>query len=149
MKEPLQGSQTERRPSKLRKFLDRNPRIHLLVVRVLRFLAARSPCVFCRIINGEITGRVIYQDDLVTAFGDAHPSASTHILIVSNIHRKSINDLQPQDAGLCGHLFTVAKQLALKEGLVERGYQLMINTGFNAGQTVFHLHMHLRDMESL
>ena len=102
--------------------------------------------MFCDIVNGAETGRVLYQDDLVTAFRDSHPSASTHILIISNRHIESFNDLQPGDIILCGHLFTVAKKMAEVENIADYGYQLMINTGFDAGQTVFHLHMHLRDM---
>jgi histidine triad (HIT) family protein len=112
-------------------------------------LRRRSACVFCDIVNGGETGRVLYQDDLVTALWDAHPAASTHILIISNRHIESLNDLQPGDISLCGHLFTVAKKMADAENIADCGYQLMINTGFDAGQTVFHLHMHLRDMDSM
>ena len=88
---------------------------------------------------------MIYQDDLVTAFWDAHPSTSTHILIVSNRHIESLNDLQPGDVALCGHMFTIAKQLADAENIQDSGYQMVINTGLHAGQTVFHIHMHLKD----
>ena len=102
--------------------------------------------MFCKIINGEEPGRVLYQDELVTAFWDSHPSASTHILIISNRHIESLNDLQPGDITLCGHLFTVARKMAEAEAIADCGYQLMINTGLDAGQTVFHLHMHLRDL---
>ncbi|MFC2063785.1 HIT domain-containing protein [Chloroflexota bacterium] len=102
--------------------------------------------MFCKIINGEESGRILYQDDLVTAFWDSHPSASTHILIISNRHIESLNDLQPGDISLCGHLFTVARQMAETENIADSGYQLMINTGFDAGQTVFHLHIHLRNL---
>jgi len=102
--------------------------------------------VFCDIVNGGQTGRVLYRDDRVTAFRDAHPSATTHILIISNRHIESLNDLQSGDISLCGHLFTVAKKMAYAENIADYGYQLMINTGYDAGQTVFHLHMHLRNM---
>jgi len=135
-----------KRPSSLRIFLDRHTRIHLWIIRLLRLLRRRSSCPFCDIVDGKAPGRVIYQDGLVTAFWDAHPSASTHILIVSNRHIESLNDLQPWDISLCGHLFTIAKELAQERGLIDEDYQLMINTGFDAGQTVFHLHIHLRNL---
>ena len=138
-----------KRASRLRKFLERNPQIHLWVVRLLRLLRRRSACVFCDIVNGGQTGRVLYRDDRVTAFRDAHPSATTHILIISNRHIESLNDLQPGDISLCGHLFTVARNIAEVENITDCGYQLMINTGFDAGQTVFHLHMHLRNVDSM
>ena len=102
--------------------------------------------MFCDIVTGGEPGRVLYQDDLVTAFWDSHPSAITHILIISNRHIESLNELQPGDISLCGHLFTVAKKMAYAENIADYGYQLMINTGYDAGQTVFHLHMHLRNM---
>jgi histidine triad (HIT) family protein len=138
-----------KKPSRLRVFLDKHTLIHIWVVRLLRLLSSRSTCPFCDIVQGKAPGRVLYQDDLVTAFWDAHPSTSIHILIVSNRHIESMNELQPGDLSLIGHFFTIAGRLAEKENLVDDGYQLMINTGFDAGQTVFHLHMHLRDMESL
>ena len=102
--------------------------------------------MFCDIVNGGEPERVLYQDDFVTAFWDSHPSASTHILIISNRHIESLNDLQSGDISLCGHLFTVAKKMAYAENNADYGYQLMINNGYDAGQTVFHLHMHLRNM---
>jgi histidine triad (HIT) family protein len=87
---------------------------------------------------------VLYQDDLVTAFRDAHPAASTHILIVPNCHIESLNDLEPQDKILVGHMLLIAKKLAHQENLDSGEYNITINTGLNAGQTVFHLHLHLK-----
>jgi histidine triad (HIT) family protein len=80
----------------------------------------------------------------VTAFRDAHPAATTHILIVPNRHIASLNDLVPEDENLGGHLLLVAAELARGEGIHQPGYNLMVNTGLHAGQTVFHLHLHLR-----
>jgi histidine triad (HIT) family protein len=102
-----------------------------------------SPCIFCRIISGESTAKVLFRDDLVMAFRDIHPIASTHILIVPIRHIGSINDLKEGDEALIGHMVLLARQLAEKDGLTERGYRLLINTGAHAGQTVFHLHLHL------
>ncbi len=100
-------------------------------------------CVFCKIIKGEIPSDRLYQDELVTAFRDIHPAAPTHILIVPNKHVASVNEIQPQDEALVGHLFSVARQLAEREKIQRTGYRLIINTGPDSGQVVFHLHMHL------
>ena len=102
-----------------------------------------SNCAFCRIVNGEAPAKVIYRDEAVTAFRDIRPIASTHILIVPNRHIASVNELEPGDEALVGHMFTAAKQIAAQEGLSERGYRLIMNTGADAGQTVFHLHLHV------
>jgi histidine triad (HIT) family protein len=101
------------------------------------------PCIFCKIISGESPAQILRRDDLVTAFRDIHPIASTHILIVTNRHIDSVNKLEPEDEHLVGHMVLVAKELAKQEGLAERGYRLIINTGAHAGQSVFHLHLHL------
>jgi len=100
-------------------------------------------CIFCRIISGEEPGRIIFRDDLVTAFRDVHPVATTHVLVVPNRHIASVNDLEAGDEPLLGHMVLVAKQLAEKEGLSKHGYRLIINTGAHGGQSVFHLHVHL------
>ncbi len=102
-----------------------------------------TDCVFCKIIAGEIPGTLVFQDGQVTAFRDLNPAAPTHILIVPNKHIDSINSLADQDEALVGHLFTAARQIAAQEGIAEGGYRLTINTNAHAGQTVFHLHLHL------
>jgi histidine triad (HIT) family protein len=89
---------------------------------------------------------VLYQDDLVTAFWDAHPASSTHILIVPNRHIPSLNEFSEQDELLSGRLFLVASQIARQENIHRRGYSLTVNTGLHAGQTVFHLHIHLKSL---
>jgi histidine triad (HIT) family protein len=100
-------------------------------------------CIFCDIVSGESPARIIYRDELVVAFRDIHPIASTHILIITNRHIDSANNLELQDEPLVGHMVLVAKQLAEQEGIAEPGYRLIINTGAHAGQSVFHLHLHL------
>ena len=102
-----------------------------------------SDCIFCKIITGDIPSKHVYHDDQVTAFRDLNPAAPTHILIVPNKHIDSINTLTNEDEQLIGHLFTTAKQIAAQEGIAENGYRLIINTGAHAGQTVFHIHLHL------
>lgn len=100
-------------------------------------------CVFCKILSGEAAASIIYRDEQVTAFRDIHPIARTHILIIPNRHIASVNELEPGDEALVGHMFMVAKALAAQDGVAENGYRLMINTGVHGGQTVPHLHLHL------
>ena len=100
-------------------------------------------CLFCKIVSGEIKGTIVYRDDQATAFRDINPVAPTHILIVPNEHIASVSALASEDEQLMGHLFTVAGQLAKSEGIAEGGYRLITNTGPDAGQTVFHIHVHL------
>ena len=102
-----------------------------------------SDCIFCKIIKGEIPSTNVYKDEQVTAFRDINPVAPTHILIVPNKHIDSVDVMIVDDGPLIGHLFTVAKELAAKEGIAEGGYRLVVNTGAESGQTVFHVHLHL------
>jgi histidine triad (HIT) family protein len=99
-------------------------------------------CTFCRIANGEESARIIYQDEEVTAFHDRNPQAPTHVLIIPNEHIESVNEVTAGDVDLLGKLFVVARRVAEQED-VTGGYRLVVNTGSRAGQSVFHLHMHL------
>ena len=99
-------------------------------------------CTFCRIARGEESARVIYQDDEVTAFHDRNPQAPTHVLIVPNEHIENVNHVTDDDVELLGKLFVVARRVAEQESVAE-GYRLVVNTGAEAGQSVFHLHVHL------
>ncbi len=100
-------------------------------------------CIFCKIIAKDIPGDVVYADDYVTAFRDIQPVAPTHILIVPNKHIPSINELTEDDAHLLAKMNLAAQQIAKGEGVAEDGYRLIINNGLDAGQIVFHIHMHL------
>jgi histidine triad (HIT) family protein len=100
-------------------------------------------CVFCNIVNGKQPAQIVYKDELVTAFHDIQPHTPLHILIVPNRHIPSVNDLLPTDEALVGHIVTVAGRLAAEHGSAQTGYRLSINTGPDAGQSVFHLHLHL------
>ncbi len=99
-------------------------------------------CLFCRIAAGEAPATVIYRDDHVLAFRDINPQAPTHILIVPIRHIESVTEIQAADFELLGRLITAAQSLVKTEGLAQ-GYRLVINTGRQAGQSVFHLHVHL------
>lgn len=100
-------------------------------------------CIFCRIIKGELPANILYQDEQVVAFRDIHPQAPTHILIVPTQHIPTLNDLQEAQQSLVGKMLLVATQLAQKEGIAKRGYRLVINCLEEAGQAVFHIHLHL------
>ena len=102
-----------------------------------------STCVFCKIVNSKIPADIVHRDELVTAFRDSNPQAPTHILIVPNRHIRSLNELQAGDETLIGYMFSVATKLAIQESVGQNGYRMVINTGANGGQTVFHLHLHL------
>lgn len=98
--------------------------------------------IFGKIVRGEATADILYQDDLVTAFRDVSPQAPTHILIVPNRPIASVDDVSEEDEPALGRLFNVARRLARSEGL-DRGYRLIVNCKEQGGQEVFHLHMHL------
>jgi histidine triad (HIT) family protein len=98
--------------------------------------------IFSKIIRKEIPADIIYEDDLALAFRDVHPQAPVHILIIPKKPIVSISEATTEDAALLGHLLLTVKRVATQEGLVE-GYRIVINTGNDGGQTVFHLHLHL------
>lgn len=102
-----------------------------------------TDCVFCKIIRAEMPAQLLHQDEYATAFRDIRPAAPVHILIVPNKHIDSVNELTPEDEPLVGHLFTLARELARREGIAEAGYRILSNTGREGGQTVYHLHLHL------
>ena len=102
-----------------------------------------SDCLFCKIIKGDIPSTSVYRDEQAYAFHDINPAAPTHILIVPTKHIDSINFMINDDEQTVGHLFSVAKQIAAQEGIEEAGYRLVVNTNAGAGQTVFHIHLHL------
>lgn len=100
-------------------------------------------CIFCKIVEGTAKADIVFRDDQVTAFRDIHPAAPTHILVVPNKHVESVNGVTPDDEAMLGHIFLTASQIAQQEGLAADGYRLVVNTGTNAGQVVFHLHLHI------
>ena len=102
-----------------------------------------SNCMFCRIVGGEVTTRIVYADDLITAIRDLNPQAPTHILLLPNKHIAGIGDVTDADAQVLSALFLTAPAIAREQGLAEGGYRLVVNQGANGGQSVFHLHLHL------
>ena len=102
-----------------------------------------SNCLFCRIAQGEIPADLVRSDPDLVAFRDIHPQAPTHILIIPRKHIASVNELGEGDTDLMGKLFLAARDLAREEGISDPGYRMVVNAGPAAGQTVFHLHLHL------
>ncbi len=101
-----------------------------------------SDTIFGKIIRQEIPADIVYEDDLTLAFRDVNPQAPVHILIIPKQPIVSIAEANEADAALLGHLLLTVKRVATQEGL-EEGYRIVINTGKDGGQTVFHLHLHL------
>jgi histidine triad (HIT) family protein len=109
----------------------------------------KKDCLFCEIIQGKKPAKIIYEDDLVIAFDDISPKAPIHKLIVPRKHIATINDLTPEDNELIGHMTQVAKKLAKENKIDESGYRILMNCNSDAGQVVFHIHMHLLGGRSL
>jgi histidine triad (HIT) family protein len=100
-------------------------------------------CLFCRIIAGEIPSSKVYEDDDVFAFNDINPQAPLHVLVVPKRHVATTNDLAAGDDALVGTLVRRAAGIAAEKGYAERGYRTVLNCNAEAGQTVFHIHLHL------
>ena len=100
-------------------------------------------CLFCKIISREIPGSIVYEDDHVLAFNDINPQAPTHVLIVPKRHIETPNDLQPGDDQIVGELARRAAAIARDKGIATSGFRTVFNTNRDAGQTVFHIHLHL------
>ena len=100
-------------------------------------------CLFCKIIEKKIPAKIVHEDDFSLAFEDVNPQAPTHTLIVPKKHIQDIHSVTVADRELIGHLFFVAKSIASQKGLEKNGYRMVINNGREAGQTVFHVHLHL------
>ena len=102
-----------------------------------------ADCLFCKIINKEISSDLVYQDDLVTVFKDINPAAPVHLLIVPNKHIPSVIEMEEGDEEVMGKLFSTAREVAEDLGIHHSGYRLIINNGPDGRQEIHHLHMHL------
>lgn len=106
-------------------------------------------CLFCKIASGDVDARIVHEDDRCLAFEDVNPQAPTHVLVVPRRHIATLNDLGPDDEGLVGHLVTVAGDIAEDRGHAGAGYRVVMNCNAGAGQSVFHIHLHLLAGRSL
>lgn len=100
-------------------------------------------CLFCDIVKKEIPGKVVYEDEKAIAFEDINPQAPVHLLIIPKAHISGLSAVKPEETGTLAHLFSLVPKLAEKNGVLETGFRTVVNSGTAAGQTVFHLHLHL------
>lgn len=108
-----------------------------------------NDCIFCKIINGDIPSKKVYEDDDILAFEDINPMAKVHILLIPKKHIATAADLQEEDAAVIGKIFLVAKKIAEEKGMAEDGYRIVNNCKSHGGQEVFHIHFHLLGGEKL
>lgn len=102
-----------------------------------------SACLFCKIGAKKIPAKIIHEDTDTVAFEDIKPQAPVHVLIIPKKHISTVLEITAEDKSLIGHLFLVAAKIAKEKGIDERGFRLVINTNAEAGQTVYHIHLHL------
>lgn len=102
-----------------------------------------SDCIFCKMVAGAIKPDKVYEDADVLAFRDINPQAPVHVLIVPKRHVATLNDLNGEDATLMGKLFLAAKKVAAQSGVASSGYRTVVNCNADAGQSVWHVHLHL------
>jgi len=104
---------------------------------------SEDKCLFCRILAREIPAEIIHEDDRTVVIRDINPQAPTHVLVIPREHIESLDEASRADEALLGHLLRVAARIANEAGLADSGYRTVINNGAGAGQSVFHLHVHL------
>lgn len=104
---------------------------------------SEKDCLFCKILAGDIPADVVYESETAIAFRDINPQAPTHVLIIPRKHIATINDLEEDDQAIVGSLYSAAKEIANQEGFADIGYRAVMNCNEAAGQTVFHIHLHL------
>jgi histidine triad (HIT) family protein len=102
-----------------------------------------ADCLFCKLIAGQVPATIVYQDDRVFALKDINPQAPMHVLIVPRRHIPTLNDLGQDDDGIVGELVRRGAALAREQGYADRGYRTVFNCNAEAGQTVFHIHLHV------
>lgn len=100
-------------------------------------------CLFCKIVEKKIPAQLVYEDEHVIAFRDIRPVAPTHVLIIPRVHFASLDEATAEHREVIGHAMMTAAKIAREEGFADNGFRTVVNTGEHAGQTVFHLHVHL------
>jgi histidine triad (HIT) family protein len=100
-------------------------------------------CIFCKIAKKEIPSEIIFEDDLILAFKDINPQAPSHILVIPKEHYPSLNEIPEEKKEILSHILMNIKRIAQQTGASENGYRVVLNTGKNSGQEVFHVHFHL------
>lgn len=102
-----------------------------------------AECLFCKIIGKQIPAKIVYEDDIVIAFEDINPQAPVHILVIPRKHISTSLGITETDLPLVGHMIWTAGKIAEKRGIADRGFRLVMNTNAEAGQTVYHIHLHI------
>lgn len=102
-----------------------------------------TDCLFCKILDGDIPADIVHESDTTIAFRDINPQAPTHVLIIPRQHIATINDIDEEHQAVVGSLFRAAREIAAQEGVADDGYRTVMNCNQAAGQTVFHIHLHL------
>jgi histidine triad (HIT) family protein len=100
-------------------------------------------CIFCKIANKEIPARLVFEEDELVAFHDINPCAPTHILVIPKQHIEGLDEARSEHQALLGKLLLATRRAAAEAGILELGFRVVINTGAKAGQSVFHVHMHV------
>ena len=100
-------------------------------------------CLFCKIVRRQIPGKIVFEDEALLAFEDVNPQAPTHVLVIPKRHIESLNVLEASDDGIVGEIVRRAAAIAKDRGISAGGYRTVFNTNRDAGQTVFHIHLHL------
>lgn len=102
-----------------------------------------TDCLFCKILDGEIPADIVFESETAIAFRDINPRAPTHVLIIPRKHIATLNDIAAEDEAIVGSLYSAAREIVAEEGIAEEGYRAVMNCNAAAGQTVFHIHLHL------
>lgn len=102
-----------------------------------------SDCLFCKISNGQIPAKIVYQDDKAIAFEDIHPEAPIHVIIIPRKHIPTVLDITDEDQDIMGYLYLVAKKIAVDKSLTKDGFRLVVNYGKFGGQEIPHIHIHM------
>ena len=106
-------------------------------------------CLFCKIVAGDIPADIVYESETAVAFRDINPQAPTHVLVIPREHISTINDISVDHHEVVGSLFTAAKEIAEAEGIADDGYRAVMNCNESAGQSVFHIHLHVLGGKSM
>lgn len=104
---------------------------------------SKPDCLFCKILDGDIPADIVFESETVLAFRDINPKAPTHVIIIPRQHIPTINDISEDDHVIVGSLYSAARTIAAVEGIADEGYRVVMNCNAAAGQSVFHIHLHL------
>ena len=114
-----------------------------LAIAIMRIPDMEKDCIFCKIVNGEMSTEFLYENDTLVVFKDINPLAPVHLLIVPKKHIRSVNDLKEEDKKIVSEMIMTGKEMSKKQGVAKSGYKLIFNVERGGGQIIFHLHLHL------